>query len=502
MIERGNLAILLKSHFPILVIETHEEQRALGLLRGLVAETGKALSSWTVTRGLAPELSGATASLRVDGLALRESAPDDDTRDPAGMLESVRRGWRNSVVALLDFHPYLSDPAIVRQLKEIAQDFYLTGNVLVMISHALTVPDELRRFSARFELCLPDRQRLLQLIREEAALWRQRHNERVRADGHAVELLAQNLVGLTVTDATRLIRNAIHNDGAITRSDLAGVMEAKYALVGQGGALTFEYDTASFAEVGGFARLKRWLEQRRLPFLAGDGPDRPRGVLRAGVQGGGKSLAARAVAGAWQVPLLRLDLGALYNKYIGETERNLREALKTADVLAPCVLWVDEIEKGVSTGDSDNGTSQRVLGSLLTWMAERKSAVFVVATANDIQALPPELVRKGRLDEIFFVDLPSATARREILASHLRRRGADPEALGLDEAVAASEGFSGAELEQAVVAARYSALAGDEPLATRHLLAELGETRPLSVVMGERIAALRAWARERTVPVD
>jgi len=220
------------------------------------------------------------------------------------------------------------------------------------------------------------------------------------------------------------------------------------------------------------------------------------------VQGGGKSLAAKAIAGVWQVPLLRFDIATLYNKYIGETEKNVREALKAADVMAPCVLWIDEIEKGVSTGYGDTGTSQRVLGTLLTWMAERDSRVFVVATANNIDMLPPELVRKGRLDEIFFVDLPSPAARVEILQAHLKKRGIDPAALDLEQAMMASEGYSGAELEQAVVAARYTAQALDEAVTTAHLLAEIRQTRPLSVVMAEQIGALREWARDRTVPVE
>ncbi|WP_028239268.1 AAA family ATPase [Stutzerimonas azotifigens] len=504
MIERRNLEILVGSHFPILVIETHEEQRALDLLRGILLERGTAFYTWTVAQGLKGQLGG-KGSLQVENLQLRDAPASDDTLDPAQMLAHVNRTLKNSLVVLLDFHPYLDNPAIVRATKEIALDFYLKGNRLVLLSHAVELPDEIRRYCARFELALPDRKRIREMIDQEASLWRARNgNGRVRADAQAVELLAQNLVGLTVTDATRLIRNAIYNDGAITRSDLPGVMEAKYELVGQSGALSFEYDTASFGEVGGFGRLKAWLEKRRLPFLdiQGSVMDVPKGILLAGVQGSGKSLAAKAIAGAWQVPLLRLDLGALYNKYIGESERNVREVLKAADVIAPCVLWIDEIEKGVSTGDSDNGTSQRILGTLLTWMAERKSRVFVVATANRIEALPPELVRKGRLDEIFFVDLPTPAARGEILRAHLAKRGIDGTGLDLDAAVAQSEGFSGAELEQAVVAARYAAQADSTRVGTAHLLEEIRQTRPLSTVMAEQIAALRAWASSRTVPVD
>jgi SpoVK/Ycf46/Vps4 family AAA+-type ATPase len=221
-----------------------------------------------------------------------------------------------------------------------------------------------------------------------------------------------------------------------------------------------------------------------------------------GVQGCGKSLAARAAAGVFGLPLLRLDFGMLYNKYYGETERNLRGALNTAEMLAPCVLWIDEIEKGAAVGDQDGGLSHRVLGTLLTWMSERKKPVFLVATANDISKLPPELVRKGRFDEIFFVDLPSPEVRSEILEIHLRKRGLKPESFNLKALVSASEGFSGSEIEQAIVSAMYVAAASERVAEQDDVLGELQQTRPLSVVMGERVAALRDWAADRTVPAD
>lgn len=221
-----------------------------------------------------------------------------------------------------------------------------------------------------------------------------------------------------------------------------------------------------------------------------------------GVQGSGKSLAAKAVAGSWSLPLLRLDFGSLYNKFFGETERNLREALKLADMMSPCVLWVDEIEKGISTADNDQGISQRVLGTLLTWMAERDSQAFVVATSNDISRLPPELVRKGRLDEIFFVDLPGHSVRREIFTIHLERRNEDASAFDLDRLAAMAEGFSGAEIEQAVVSALYRVAALDGALKQADVEQSILDTNPLSVVMSEKIASLRAWARERCVFAD
>ena len=225
-------------------------------------------------------------------------------------------------------------------------------------------------------------------------------------------------------------------------------------------------------------------------------------MLLIGVQGCGKSLAAKATAGIFGLPLLRLDFANLYDKYHGETERNLRESLNTADVMSPCVLWIDEIEKGLAGRGGETGTTQRVLGSFLTWMAQKKSQVFVVATANDISALPPELVRKGRFDEIFFVDLPNSEIRKLIAKIHLSNRGQDTKTFDLDNIADATQGFSGAEIEQAVVAALYAAHAQKKSLATEHVLAEVKRTKPLSVVMAERIELLRRWAEGRTVACD
>lgn len=514
MNDRRDLELVLKSHFPLVIIETHEEPRALELLRKSAVNIDRDLHAWSVTAGLHQlELAGTTRFSRYnrDTLSLE---PDDGgtvtaparTREtePLPALRRIKETYRAAIVVLIDFHPYLDDPHLTRLVKEIAIGHAQSGLTLVLLSHSLTLPAELQRFAARFELQLPDGAALERLINDEAAIWSSRNGKQpVRADRAAFRQLVRQLQGLTITDATRLIRNAIYDDGALTNSDLPEVMKAKYDLLGGDGVLTFEYDTARLADIGGFAALKRWLELRRAAFVGEvDLPlDPPKGILLLGVQGGGKSLAAKAVAGTWGVPLIRLDFGRLYNKFFGETERNIRDSLKSAEMMAPCVLWLDEIEKGIATGDNDNGTSRRVLGTLLTWMAENRRPVFVVATANDIRALPPELVRKGRMDEIFFADLPDETTRAEIFAIHLRKRAQDPASFDLPALAAACGGFSGAEIEQAVVSALYAVHALQVPLTTQGLLDELRQTRPLSTVMGEQIAALRTWAAGRTVPV-
>ncbi|MFO7603133.1 MAG: AAA family ATPase [Gammaproteobacteria bacterium] len=509
MLDLDNLTLLLKSHFPIIVIETHEETRAIQLLRDATAAGPGKVLSWSATEGLT-EARGPNPNqshpvfreLHLEGEVPQQT---HNSTEPDAMLERVKRHVRDSIVVLLDFHPYLSEPRIVRLVKEIALQHHERQTRLVFISHEFSIPPEFQKLCTRFELALPDKDKIRQLVKDEAKIWSLRNGQKVRADSKAVDLLIQNLTGVTTSDAKRLIRNAIYNDGAITHSDIKEVMEAKYQLVAQGGVLAFEYDTAEFADVGGFQHLKAWLEKRKPVFLGQDASkalDPPKGILLLGVQGCGKSLAAKSIAGVWGVPLLRLDFGALFNKYIGETEKNIREALKSAEVLSPCVLWIDEIEKGIQTTDSTSGTAQRVLGTFLTWMAENKKHVFVVATANDVQALPPELIRKGRLDEIFFVDLPEVQTRKEILAVHLRKRDLDVSRFDLALLGHEAQGFSGAELEQAVVAASYSAFAEQRAVNNEDILNEIHHTRPLSRVMAEKISALRDWARDRTVAAN
>jgi len=325
----------------------------------------------------------------------------------------------------------------------------------------------------------------------------------VHLEPEALAKLVDNLNGLTASDAERLVRHAIFDHGTLTLSDIAGVMSAKYELLNRRGALSYEPATAKFTDVGGMQNLRHWLANRK-PAFDGSAPelDPPKGVLLLGVQGCGKSLAARAAAGILGVPLVRLDFGALYTKWQGEAEKNLRESLQAAEGLAPCVLWVDEIEKALSGGDGDNGVSRRVLGTFLTWLAEQRSHIFVVATANDITTLPPELIRKGRFDEIFFVDLPGVAARTEIIGIHTLKRGLALNPAELAALASRSEGFSGAEIEQAIVAALYTAHAAGKPVTPALIAHEMQTTRPLAVVMGEKVAALRAWAAGRTVSAD
>lgn len=496
MDRRHDLEVILRSRTPIIIIETRDEARILEILQSItiagIAETYMPLFRWTFTDGLQ----------RID-IALE---PQPLNSEPSDVLKHIRAVSKPGIYALLDFHPFLEDPLHVRLLKDICIRYKEVPRQIVLISHTVKLPSELDSFSARFDMALPTEDERRETIRRVANEWTTENpGSRVQADSKAHDMLVKNLAGLTYHDTELLARNAIYHDGAITKSDLPGVMQAKYELLNRGGALQFEYDTARFSDVGGLTRLKKWLSRRKAVFRGDDTAahlDAPKGILLLGVQGCGKSLAAKATAGIFGVPLLRLDFGAIYDKYHGETERKLRESLQTADVMSPCVLWIDEIEKGIAGRGGETGTTQRVLGTFLTWMAEKKSHVFVVATANDISALPPELVRKGRFDEIFFVDLPGKEVRASILAIHLTRREQRLSHFDIDSLADAMDGFSGAEIEQAVVAAFYAAHAQKETLQTSHILHETAHTRPLSIVMQEQIHALRMWADGRTVPCD
>jgi AAA+ superfamily predicted ATPase len=486
MTDIKDLELLIATRTPLVLVETVETQRVEELLRRLTTRSGIPLFRWSLASGLH---------------ALEPAAGSLQCQKPTDLLQQVLRAPTPGLYMLLDLHRVLNDPVVLSQLQTLAGQHQRVPHTLVMVGAEIVLPAELRSFAARFELTLPTPQELQAIVHEEASLWGTQNKKRVQAKQEAIDALTRNLLGISAGEARRLIRAAIH-DGILDAGDLASTIDAKYKLLDQGGVLSFEPASVRLGDVAGLDRLKQWLEQRREVFLSSEAPkglDPPKGLLLLGVQGGGKSLAAKSVAGAWGLPLLRLDFGTLYNKYYGETERNLRDSLKTAGLMAPCVLWIDEIEKGLAS-DGDDGPGKRILGTLLTWMAERKNKVFLVATANDIEALPPELLRKGRFDEIFFVDLPGEKTRAGIFAIHLGKRGQDAGQFDCASLAAAASGFSGAEIEQAVVAALYGAHARKQQLNTDHIKAELAATKPLSVVMAEKVAYLRAWASTRTVP--
>ena len=490
---RKELALLVNSQYPIIYLETWEEGRAQEIL-GLVAQDlGIPLFVWAVTLGLA----------RAGG------SPIYNTQEPGQVLAQIAGIQGDGLFLLMDFHKYLEQDVIIRKLRDLAQQFRRARRAIVISSPETKIPVELEKDTARFTLGLPDESEMTQIALNEVRdlLGKYPIKNDLARDG--MPAVVRALCGLTRKEAQRVLTQAILENNRFDLRTVDRIREDKGKLIKDQGVLEFVKVEAGLDSVGGMTRLKAWLEKRRGAFsveAAQYGLDPPKGILIMGVQGCGKSLCAKAVSQEWGMPLLKFDSSALFDKYIGESEKNLRKSLQVGEAVAPSVLWIDEIEKmfphASLSSEADAGLSVRIFGTFLTWMQEKKSPVFVVATSNDISALPPELVRKGRFDEIFFVDLPDAEERKLIFAIHLRRHKQDPAQFDLVKLAAAAEGFSGAELEQAVTSALYSAFAQKSPLTTDMVLKEIQSTRPLSVTLREKMECLRDWARERTVPAN
>jgi hypothetical protein len=487
-----DIKTLVLSMHPMVVIETPEEERVDALLAAVARDLTLPLFTWTVTTGLTREGAG--------------GPPVHGTSDPLILLKHLRALTVRGLFHLKDFGVHLSTPAVVRACREAVQGFGRTRSTVVLTGHTVALPAELADRAVPFRLELPRRAELADVLQRMSRSLRQTHGVTVALSADDRERLVDTLAGLTLNQARQTIARAALEDGTLDARDIPRVRRRKAEAIEDGGLLEYRSREDNHFEIGGFERLRAWLERARVGF----GPEAralnlapPRGVLLVGVQGCGKSLAAKVIAREWGMTLLKLDAGRLYDKYIGESEKNLRRALDLAQSLAPVVLWIDEIEKGfaVSGGEGDGGVSRRLLGSFLTWMQERREGVFVAATANDVFALPPELLRKGRFDEIFFVDLPDAAERDAIFRIHLGLRRQEAAQFDLDALVGASDGFSGAEIEQAVTSALYRALHRKITPGTQVLLEELAETVPLSVSRAEDLARLRATAAGRFVPV-
>jgi hypothetical protein len=484
------LKTLIQSRHPIVTIDTVEEERVDTLLRAIADDLRVPLFTWTVTHGLQ----------RVDGENVIYG-----TTNPRVLVRHLTTLTVRAVFHLKDLAPHLSDATVVRGLRDTAQAFLRSGSTAVLSGEAVHLPAEVAGDAVPFVLHLPTREELQQVVRQTLHSLRRQRPFDIALGPDGMESLLQALSGMTLNQARQALAWVVLDDNALTPEDVPRLLRLKGETVRDEGLLEFYPPENNGAELGGFTHLKAWLDRARVGFSSEAralGLSPPRGILIVGVQGCGKSLAAKAIARAWAQPLLKLDAGRLYDKFIGESERNLRKALDFAEAVAPSVLWIDELEKGfASGGDSDSGLSQRMLGSFLTWLQERHAPVFVAATANDVLSLPPELLRKGRFDEIFFVDLPDAPERDAIFWIHLALRHQNVAAFDVQALAAASEGFSGAEIEQAITAGLYRALQDKAALTTATLCEEMRGTRPLSISRREDVERLREMARGRFVPV-
>ena len=493
----GELDTLIRARYPLVYLVSWEEQRLDTILAEVAQNHGKALLSWSCTRGL--RRMGPQRALTLS----------EGSRDPIEALATIGKLNEPSLVVLKDFHPHLADSNVVRALRELAQDLKSTFTTVLLLSPVLNIPTELEKEITVLDVPLPSFRDLFNLLREIVTVVRQGNKARVDLTKDQAEALIKAAQGLTLSEAENAFAKAIANDGVLDKDDVKLVLEEKRQVIRKSGLLEFVSGAEHLEDVGGLDELKAWLATRAGAFSEPArrfGLPAPKGLLLLGVQGCGKSLSAKATAAQWALPLLRLDLGRIFSAFIGSSEENLRRAIKVAESVAPVVLWIDEIEKGLAGSNmsaaSDAGVSSRVFGALLTWLQEKTAPVFVVATANQIDALPPELLRKGRFDEIFFVDLPSQAERKDIFRIHFQRRQRDPVSFDLDELSNASEGHSGAEIEQAVIAGLYLAFAEGSELTQAHVLKALAETFPLSATMAEQIAHLRDWSKRRTRPAS
>lgn len=486
-----DLLLLIRSRYGLIHVVSPEAERVESLLRHLADQLGIPLFVWS----------------RVDGL--RRTGMEDgvyQTSRPRKAVDHIRAARQPAIYHLHGMGSELrEDPRLAQLLESAAREMEVRDGAVVLTGHDLELPPDLERRAARVELPGPGRAEfedlLGRILRDVGA---RRHVE-VDLSNDERAALVNHLTGLTLMEAEKILTKAIVEDGRLAAADIRHVIDAKKAIVEREGLLEYYPAESGLDAVADLATLKEWLSRRKAVVSAPERAEEfglafPRGILLLGIPGCGKSLAAKAVAREWNLPLLKLDPSNLYNKYVGESERNFKRAMDTAERMAPLVLWIDEIEKAFATGGSeDGGVSQRILGSFLSWMQERDGDVFVVATANSIDRLPPELLRKGRFDEIFFVDLPGRDTREEIFRIHLASRDKNPSTFGLDSLAVDTEGFSGSEIEQVVVSGLYTAFADGEPLTHEVLEREISATRPLSVTMAEKVARIRRWARDRAV---
>ncbi len=486
----------IRARYTLLYLVTYEEERVEKLLGELARTHGKELVEWTVTRGL-----------RTFNGKLR-GPPADDTGDPARALLQIPKLPNPSLVLLKDFHRYLDEPHVVRALREAGMALKTAFTTIIIVAPVLTLPEELEKDVSVVDVPLPTQADLMTLLREIARVVTRHRKASVELTGEQAEQLVGAAHGLTLLEAENAFAKAIARDNRLDGSDLQLILDEKSQVVRKSGLLEYSPAQQSLSDVGGLRHLKRWLERRQGAFsdkARAFGLPAPRGLLLLGVQGCGKSLTARAIAASWRLPLVRLDMGRIFSGLVGSSEENLRKAIQTVESLSPVVLWIDEIEKGLAGsggGANDTGVAARVLGTLLTWLQEKTAPVFVVATANRIAALPPELLRKGRFDEIFFVDLPTEEERASILSLQLSKRRRDPANFPIPAVAKLTENFSGAELEQLVVSGLYDAFADGVELNGEHLLNAAKETPPLAVTMAEEVTTLRNWARTRTRPAS
>jgi SpoVK/Ycf46/Vps4 family AAA+-type ATPase len=493
------LDLLIRSRYPIIYFRTSEESRACNLLRNIAKAQRKNLLEWTTTEGMKTVETYHGGTIR----------PTPDMRHPSGALEAILQDSGRTIYVMKDLYAYLDDRAVVRRLRDLYESIKRSYKTMVILAPVKKIPPQLEKAVYYIELPLPDIGMLKRLLQDIVGTVRQDKRIKIDLSETQYESMANAALGLSLEEAERVFFKAIIRDARLSADDVHYIRDEKRQIVQKSGLLEYYETTESLKSVGGLDLLKAWLKRRTRAFDPSAreyGLPSPKGLLLLGVQGCGKSLAAKAVSGSWGFPLLRLDLSRIFGHLMGSSEENMRRALEMAAAVSPAVLWVDEIEKTFSgvegSGTTDAGTTARVFGSFLTWLQDKKETVFCVATANSVSRLPPELLRKGRFDEIFFVDLPGLGERADIFTIHLKKRRRDPARFKLDRLAEATDGYSGAEIEQAILSAMYDAFDQHRDITTTDILQAVQSSVPLSVTMREELSRLRQWARDRARPAS
>ncbi len=500
---------LILSFHPLLAIETVEEERVGIVLQTATKDMKLALYEWTVVEGLIRSPGSYNSPWENEYAPVGRDRPvaADNTQEPWDLLHYIQDMGTAGIFWLKDFGKHLDDPRVVRQLRDLTDAFSQNRSAAVLTGNIVDLPPEVSHNAVYFDLKLPGPEELHNVTRDTLRSLKMRFRKQVELQEGEMQALVQALSGMTLQQARQILAYAAFDDGKLKADDIQLILRRKAQVIREESLLEYFPPSSLQTNLGGFAGLKRWLDRAKVGFspqARSLNLQAPKGIMIVGIQGCGKSLAAKAIARTWQMPLLKLDAGRLYDKYVGESEKNFRQAVTLAESMAPALLWIDEIEKGFSnsSSDADGGLSKRLFGFFLTWMQEKSQEVFVVATANNIAQVAPELLRKGRFDEIFFVDLPNAAERRSILEIHLRQRKQALEGFDLQILVEATAGFSGAEIEQTVISALYHALYLEKPLDTELLLEQIQLTIPLSVSRREDLQRLRSLAKERFISVQ
>ena len=491
---KEELNILVQAQYPLIYLITPEEERAEHAIAKIAKDNAeyKRVFVWTVTRGMVE-------------YGQPRQGTQHNTVSPEAAIEWTIRQKEGGIYIFKDLHPFIDGPVITRWLRDAIASFKGSDKLIILMSPLQTVPIELEKEVVVLDYPLPNLTELNQVLSERLA-----KNRSHRLDTETREKLLKAALGLTKDEAEKVYRKAQVKAGQLTESEVEIVLSEKKQLIRRNGILEYIEEDETIDSVGGLEELKKWLKQRSNAFTERAreyGLPQPKGMLILGVPGCGKSLIAKTTARLWGLPLLRLDMGRVYDgSTVGRSEANLRSALKTAESISPVILFIDELDKafagGGGSGDSDGGTSGRIFGSFLTWMQEKKSPVFVMATANRVERLPGEFLRKGRFDEIFFVDLPNSTERKDIFGIHLGKRRSEISRFDLEQLTKVSDGFSGAEIEQAIIAAMYDAFAQDREFTQLDIIAAIKATLPLSRTMTEQVTALRDWAGQRARPAS